>query len=74
VNVRARRRQQELAGKGKPVHLDTVRDEMVRRDTRDRNRTMDPLRPSPEAIMVETTQQSVEEVVAHMMGMIAARL
>ncbi len=74
VNVRARRRQQELAEKGKPVHVDTVRDEMVRRDTRDRNRTTDPLRPSPEAIMVETTQQSVEEVVAHMMGMIVARL
>jgi len=74
VNVRARRRQEELSEKGKPVHLDAVRDEMVMRDARDRNRATDPLRPSPEAIMVETSQQSVEEVVGHMMGMITDRL
>lgn len=74
VNVRARRRQQELAEKGKPVHVDVVRDEMVLRDDRDRNRATDPLRPSPEAIMVETSTQSVEEVVGHMMGLIAERL
>lgn len=74
ANVRARRRQQELAEKGKPVDLDRVREEMVMRDTRDRNRTTDPLRPSPEAIMIETSQQSVEEVVGQMMGIIADRL
>jgi len=74
MNVRARRRQQELAEKGIQIHLDTVRDEMVVRDTRDRNRTTDPLRPAPQAIMIETSQQSVDEVVGHMMGMIANRL
>ena len=46
VNVRAHRRQQELVGKGQPVHLDTVRDEMVKRDTRDRTRAHDPFAPS----------------------------
>ena len=74
VNVRARRRQQELAGKGQPVHLDKVRDEMVMRDTRDRTRALDPLRPAPEAIMIETSQQSIEDIVSHMMGRIADRL
>ena len=74
VNVRARRRQQELAEKGIQIHLDTVRDEMVVRDTRDRNRTTDPLCPAPQAIMIETSQQSVDEVVGRMMGMIANRL
>ena len=74
VNVRARRRQQELAHKGQSVHLDTVREEMVMRDTRDRTRVLDPLRPASEAIMIETSQKSVEEVVSHMMGMIADRL
>jgi CMP/dCMP kinase len=74
VNVRARRRQQELAEKGQPVHLDTVRDEMVMRDTRDRNRTHDPLRPAPEAIMIETSQKPIEDIVSDMMGMIADRL
>ncbi|MDH3771130.1 MAG: (d)CMP kinase [Nitrospirota bacterium] len=74
VNVRARRRQQELAGKGQHVHLDTVRDDMVMRDTRDRTRALDPLRPAPEAIMIETSQKSIEDIVSHMMGMIADRL
>ncbi len=74
VNVRARRRQQELAEKGIQIDLDTVRDEMVLRDTRDRNRATDPLRPAPHAIMIETSQQSLDEVIGHMMGMIVDRL
>lgn len=74
VNVRARRRQQELAEKGQPVHLDTVRDEMVMRDTRDLTRAHDPLRPAPEAIMIETSQKPIEDIVSEMMGMIADRL
>ena len=74
VNVRARRRQQELAEKGQPVHLDTVRDEMVMRDTRDLTRAHDPLRPAPEAIMIETSQKPIEDIVSQMMGMIVDRL
>jgi cytidylate kinase len=73
VNVRAHRRQQELVGKGQPVHLDTVRDEMVKRDTRDRTRAHDPLRPAPEAIMIETSHKPIEDIVSDMMGMIADR-
>ncbi|MDX2348156.1 MAG: (d)CMP kinase, partial [Nitrospirota bacterium] len=74
VNVRARRRQQELAEKGQPVHLDTVRDEMVMRDTRDLTRAHDPLRPAPEAIMIETSQKPIEDILSQMMGMIVDRL
>ena len=61
VNVRARRRQQQLAEKGQEVDLDTVRDEMIMRDTRDRNRKNDPLRPDPQAIMIETSEQPLED-------------
>ncbi len=74
VNVRAHRRQQQLTQKGQIVHLDTVRDEMILRDRRDRNRKNDPLRPDPQAIMIETSEQSLEKVVDNMVGMIADRL
>lgn len=74
VNVRACRRQQELTQKGEAVELASVRDAMIQRDSRDQNRSIDPLRPSPEAIKIETSQQSVDEVVGQMMGMIADRL
>ena len=74
LEVRATRRQRELTQKGKSIHLSTVRDDMAVRDDRDRTRTADPLRPAPEAYMIDTSQQSVEEVVGHMMKIIADRL
>jgi cytidylate kinase len=73
LEVRANRRQQELAQKGKTVDLKTVREDMMVRDDRDRTRTVDPLLPASEAIMIDTSQQSVEEVVGHMMAIIADR-
>ena len=74
LEVRANRRQQELAQKDQTIHLKTVKDDMAVRDDRDRTRSVDPLRPAPEAIMIDTSRQSVEEVVGHMMKIIADRL
>jgi cytidylate kinase len=74
LEVRASRRQQEFAQKGKTIHLKAVQDDMSVRDDRDRKRTVDPLRPASEAIMIDTSQQSVEDVVGHMMNIIAERL
>lgn len=74
LEVRANRRQQELVQQGQAIHLKTVRDDMAVRDDRDRTRTVDPLRPAPEAIMIDTSQWSVEEVVGQMMEIIADRL
>ena len=73
LEVRANRRQQELVQKGKTVDLKTVREDMMVRDDRDRTRTVDPLLPASDAIMIDTSQQSVEEVVGHMMAIIADR-
>lgn len=74
LEVRANRRQQELVQQGQAIHLKTVREDMAVRDDRDRTRAVDPLRPAPEAIMIDTSQRSVEEVVGHMMKSIADRL
>lgn len=74
LEVRANRRQQELAQKGNTIHLKTVRDDMAVRDDRDQTRSVDPLRRAPEAIMIDTSQQSVENVVGHMMKIVADRL
>ena len=71
--VRARRRAQEFQQKGEEVFFETVKEEMAVRDRRDRNRPLAPLRPAPEAIMVDTSRQSVEEVVEYMMEHIADR-
>lgn len=74
LEVRANRRQQELVKKDQTIHLKAVRDDMAVRDDRDRTRSVDPLRPAPEAIMIDTSRQSVEEVVEHMMKIIVDRL
>ena len=74
LEVRANRRQRELGQQGKVIDLKTVRNDMAVRDDRDRTRMVDPLRPAPEAIMIDTSRKSVEEVVGHMMQFIADRL
>lgn len=74
LEIRANRRQRELDKQGKVIDLKTVRNDMAVRDDRDRTRMVDPLRPAPEAIMIDTSRQSVEEVVGHMMHFIADRL
>jgi cytidylate kinase len=74
LEIRAKRRQQEFAQQGKTIQLKAVQEDMALRDDRDRTRTMDPLRPAPEAIIIDTSQSSVEEVVEHMLKIIADRL
>ena len=74
LEVRANRRQRELGQQGKVIDLKTVRNDMAVRDNRDRTRMVDPLRPAPEALMIDTSRKSVEEVVGHMMQFIADRL
>jgi CMP/dCMP kinase len=64
--VRARRRQQELQLKGQRVELEVLLAEQSSRDERDRNRPIAPLRPAPDAVYVDTTELSVEEVIARL--------
>ena len=74
LSIRAKRRARELQEKGGAVLLDTVKKEMEVRDSRDRNRSLDPLFPAPEAITVDTSHQSIDEVVDCMMEHITDHL
>jgi len=60
---RARRRVAELKAAGKSVEFeDLLRDQMAR-DQRDQARTASPLRPAVDAILIETTELPLEDVV-----------
>lgn len=61
--VRAQRRQQELAEKGEQVELSALLAEQTARDERDQNRAVAPLRPADDAIVVDTTDLPLEEVI-----------
>jgi cytidylate kinase len=57
---RAQPRTRELAARGIDAPLAEVRDEIERRDRRDRERELAPLVPAPDAIVVDTSGMSVE--------------
>jgi len=61
---RARRRQRELAGRGVRVALEQVMRDIEERDARDRNRETSPLRPAPDAVVVDCTAFELNEQMA----------
>ena len=60
---RARRRYKELVKRGENVQLDTVLAELKKRDKVDRYRSVSPLKPAADAIIIETEGVSLQEVV-----------
>jgi len=65
---RARRRQAELRAKGGDETLEQIQKAIEERDKSDENRTVGPLRPAEDAIVVDTTDLSIEEVVEKLLG------
>jgi cytidylate kinase len=61
--ARARRRHAELAGKGHEVELSDVLQDQQRRDKDDTERAIAPLKPAPDAIVVDTTGLDLDQVV-----------
>jgi cytidylate kinase len=67
--VRARRRHDELAGRS-PQSLDDVLKDMARRDHNDQTRSVAPLRPADDAIVIDSAGLTPEEVVNRMLDAI----
>jgi cytidylate kinase len=75
---RARRRQAELRAKGsdesrpsktgRDETLEQIQKAIEERDKSDENRTVGPLRPAEDAIVVDTTDLSIEQVVEKLLG------
>jgi cytidylate kinase len=61
--VRAKRRHFELLSKGVSVEFEQVYEDLVERDKRDKNRSVDPLQIVPEAWVIDTSDLSIEKVV-----------
>ena len=61
---RARRRYNELKEKGQDVDFDTILREINERDYNDTHREVNPLRMAEDAIEIDTTDLSIEEVVS----------
>ena len=64
VEERARRRWLEVRARGEETGYEAVLASMHRRDEIDSNREVAPLRAAEDAVVVDTTELSIEEVLA----------
>ena len=72
LETRARRRHRELQSRGIGGTLEQVREDLVRRDARDRERSEAPLRPAPDALVVDTSGMDPEAQVEAVLAAVRA--
>ena len=63
VSIRARRRYNQLIDKGIDVSLPDILRDLKERDRRDIERSVSPLKPAKDAVIIDCTDLAIEEVV-----------
>lgn len=71
--VRARRRTDELAAKGRDVDYDRILAEVKERDARDSNRATAPLKPADDAVLLDTSSLDRDGAFARALEIVAAK-
>ncbi len=71
---RAKRRYHEMVEKGIKVDFKETREALMQRDLHDMHRDHSPLKKAEDALVIDSTQQSVKEVVAEMVRIIKERI
>ncbi|WP_318449425.1 (d)CMP kinase [Photobacterium leiognathi] len=71
---RATRRMNQLQKKGLDVNFGSLLSEIQERDYRDRNRTVAPLRPADDALVLDSTELSIEQVLEKVLAHVDAKL
>jgi cytidylate kinase len=70
---RARRRYLQLKAKGDDVNLASLLDEIQARDERDTQRAVAPLKPAADAIQLDSTELSIEQVLERILSEVGSR-
>ena len=68
--VRAKRRYEELAAKGEVCNLEKIRADIEERDYRDMHREISPLRQAEDAILIDSSDMTVEEVISRIISLV----
>lgn len=74
VELRAQRRQDELAAKGELVALDDIIENLRKRDHLDSTRTESPLRRAADAVLLDTTHITISEQVDFVLDRVSSAL
>ena len=69
VNERAQRRYKQLMQKGVSAKLDDLLQDLAARDLRDRSRAVAPLKCAEDAILIDSTAMSIEDVFSAVMAL-----
>ncbi len=68
-HVRALRRYKELQAKGQPCDLETIEKDIVDRDYQDMHRDISPLRQAQDAVLLDSSDMTIEEVAQAIIGL-----
>ena len=74
VDVRARRRYDELRSKGKDVSFDTLKEEIVERDRANTERALAPLKKAGDAVVIDTSDMTFDEQVSAIVAVVHERM
>ena len=70
VEVRAKRRFLELTEKGEPAVLEEIAAEIADRDHRDMTREVSPLKQAEDAVLVDTSDMTIDEVTQRILDIV----
>ncbi len=73
VETRALRRYKQLKEKGENVNLSRLFTEIEARDARDQTRSVAPLRPADDAVIIDSTESSIKEVLESIYKLVEER-
>ena len=71
---RARRRQRELHEKGEFIPLEELIEQQELRDRRDESRACSPLQPANDALVIDTTEMTLDEVASYLEHLVQQKL
>lgn len=71
---RANRRYKELVEKGEQADFDKIEADIIERDERDMNRAIAPLKQAEDAVLLDSSDMSIEEVVTAILSVAHKRL
>ncbi len=72
AEIRAKRRYDELIARGTPVDYDQLLQEIIQRDYNDSHRETAPLKPAEDAVLLDSSDLTLEEMVDRIVGMAQA--
>jgi cytidylate kinase len=72
VDERAQRRYDEQSERGQPAELQAIRSAMAARDEYDSSRALAPLKPAADAVILDTTELTVDQVLGRVLALAEA--